>query len=62
MKKASYFDTLNDALSAEGLIDIWPTNVSLEYGETVRVTAGGRLISIYRNGNGRYERPVHYAL
>jgi hypothetical protein len=57
----NYFDTLNQALESEGLVDQWTTGTNINYGETVQVNTGERLISVYRNSNGRYERPVHYA-
>ena len=58
-----YFDTLNAALASEGLLDAWPIYASLTvpYGATVGLTHSGRWISVYRNEQGRYERPVHYA-
>jgi hypothetical protein len=55
-------DTLNQALESEGLVDQWTTGTNINYGETVQVNTGERLISVYRNSNGRYERPVHYAV
>jgi hypothetical protein len=58
----NYFDTLNQALESEGLVDQWITGTNINYGETVQVNTGERLISVYRNNNGRYERPVHYAV
>jgi hypothetical protein len=58
----NYFDTLNQALESEGLVDQWTTGTNINYGETVQVNTGERLISVYRNSNGRYERPVHYAV
>jgi hypothetical protein len=57
----NYFETLNDALDAEGLINHWPVTASVPYGATVGVAIAGRWISIYRDESGRYERPVHYA-
>lgn len=63
VKKAAYFDTLNEALESEGLVDLWPIGKNIEYGYTERVIVndGTKLISIYRNNAGRYERPVHYS-
>lgn len=58
----NYFDTLNQALESEGLVDQWTTGTNINYGETVQVNTGERLISVYRNNNGRYERPVHYSV
>lgn len=59
--KQNWFPTLNDALDAEGLIDRWPLGKNIGYDETADVVSGGRYITIYRDGQGRYERPVHYA-
>ena len=56
-----WFGTLNEALDAEGLTHLWPLGVNLGYEESVGLSAGGRWISVYRDGAGRYERPVHYA-
>ncbi len=73
MSKQNWFPTLNAALDAEGLIDLWPLGLNIGYEETVRHLADTgethgkrqkpvyRAISIYRNENGMYERPVHYA-
>lgn len=60
----TYFETLNQALASENLIDLWD-GTPIEYGQTVsrRVDDGsryGRIISIYRSTSGRYERPVTY--
>lgn len=57
----NWFPTLNAALDAEGLTTIWPLGVNLSYGETRGLSAGGRWISVYRDEQGRYERPIHYA-
>jgi hypothetical protein len=58
----NYFDTLNDALASESLLDIWPLTASVPYGATIGFATAGRWISIYRDGvTGQYERPVHYA-
>lgn len=62
----NWFDTLNDALYAEGLINSWDCSwPGLAYSETRcwtwdNGTPYGHYISIYRDSNGRYERPVHY--
>lgn len=63
--KQNYFETLNAALDSEGLIESWPLGKSLQYGETFSYTFDdgsryGRYVSIYRDTNGRYERPVSY--
>lgn len=64
----NWFETLNSSLQSENLLeswDIWFTPIS--YGETRRYvwqdgSKNGRLISITRENDGRYERPVHYAI
>jgi len=58
----NWFETLYAALSSEGLNDVWPLGCNIGYGENVRVHTDDKLISIFRNTDGRYERPVHYAL
>jgi hypothetical protein len=57
----NYFETLNDALDAEGLTHHWPVAANVPYGATVGLAYAGRWLSIYRDESGRYERPVHYA-
>ena len=61
MSGQNWFPTLNDALAAEGLVDLWPLGVNVQYGQTVSLASGGRWISVYRDTEGWYERPVHYA-
>lgn len=61
------YQTLNECLDSAGLIDSWDISFpAIQYGETRRWTWDdgskyGRLISIYRDQNGLYETPVHYA-
>ena len=69
-----YHDTLNEALDAAGptVKDLWPLGSNIAYGETVRhvVETGDvygrrkdpvcRVISVYRNENGRYETATTY--
>ena len=58
----NYFNTLNDALDSEGLIECWPVTASVPYGATVALAIAGKWISIYRDGvTGLYERPIHYS-
>lgn len=57
----NWFPTLNAALEAEDLIDRWPLGLNVAYGQNVGFATGGRWVSIYRDEQGRYERPVHYA-
>jgi len=60
--KQNWFDTLNQSLESENLIDLWPFGLNIGYGETARFTTDcNRLISVYRETDGRYERPVHYS-
>ena len=60
--QANWFDTLSQALEAEGLSDVWPWHLSVKYGESVGFAARGQWITIYRHDQtGRYERPIHYA-
>lgn len=59
--KQAWFLTLNDALESEGMVDLWPLGVNVNYGQTVSLASGGRWIAVYRDSDGRYERPVHYA-
>lgn len=59
--KRYWFPTLNDALDAEDLTELWPLGVNIQYNQTCDVVRAGRLISVYRDEQGRYERPVHYA-
>lgn len=63
--KSNWFQTLNAALEAEGLIETWPISKSLNYGESFSYTFDdgskyGHFVSIYRDEKGRYERPIHY--
>jgi hypothetical protein len=60
--KQNWFNTLNAALNSECLIDLWPQGVNVSYNETLRINHdSGLLISITRNNDGMYERPVHYS-
>lgn len=62
----NWFDTLNEALDAEDLLESWEVHFPpIGYGETYSYTwqdgsRYGHLVSIYRNERGQYERPVHY--
>ena len=57
----NWFETLSEALSAEGLENIWE-NQNISYGETARQSIGKKHIVIFRENNGMYERPIHYTL
>lgn len=64
--KRNWFDTLNEALDSEGLLDSWDClNGGIAYGATYSYTFDngtkyGHYVTIYRDETGRYERPVHY--
>jgi hypothetical protein len=63
----NWFNTLNEALTAEGLLDTWRIEFEpINYSETFNYTHQdgtkyGHFVSIYRNERGQYERPIHYA-
>jgi len=62
MVKRNWFETLNEALESENLLDSWDvTFAGISYGETKSYYWNDRFISIYRENDGRYERPVHYS-
>lgn len=59
--KPNFFNTLNEALESENLIELWPLGSNIQYGETVSHVVNGIFISVYReNQKGKYERPIHY--
>lgn len=61
MSKQNWFQTLNEALQSEGLLDTWECMWSpINYGETRSYKSETKYISIYRETDGMYERPVHY--
>lgn len=64
MSKQNWFNSLNETLESEGLIHLWDIYKNISYDETVSdIVQDGknyRLISIYRNNNGMYERPISY--
>jgi hypothetical protein len=68
VSKQNYFNTLNEALESEELLHTWDGILmdGISYGETrtyYYTTPNGkhsRRISIFRETDGRYERPVHY--
>lgn len=60
--KQNWFNTLNEALESEGLLETWnPIWSVIGYGETRSYFTETEHISIYRETDGRYERPIHYA-
>lgn len=56
----NWFPTLNEALGSEDLLPLWELGLNINYDETKTCIKDGRYISIYRDGRGMYERPVHY--
>lgn len=66
MSKQNWFNTLNEALEAEGLLEAWDCMApGIQYGQTYSWTwqdgtRYGHYCTIFRDNNGRYERPVHY--
>jgi hypothetical protein len=68
MIKQNWFNTLNEALESENLLDSWDCYFPpIGYGQTFSYTWNdgsryGHYVSIYRDDHtGKYERPVHYA-
>jgi hypothetical protein len=62
----NHFNTLNEALEAEGLLHTWDhTYPPLQYGDVFGYTYDdgskyGYYVSVTRFDNGMYERPIHY--
>ena len=66
--KQQWFHTLNEALAAgstktRDLIAEWPLGRNISYGETAALVgnSGKLFISVYRDRDGLYERPIHYS-
>lgn len=64
--KQNYFESLNQSLESENLLDSFPLGANISYGETFSYdfddgSKHGHHVSIFRDSDGRYERPVHYA-
>lgn len=60
----NWFNTLSEALEAENIAHMWDMK-PIAYGETVSLTYNdgtryGHYVSVYRDSNGLYERPIHY--
>jgi len=62
MIKQNWFETLNAALESENLVDLWPMGLNVSYGQNCRFNTDDHHVSVYRETNGLYERPVHYKL
>ena len=59
------FNTLSEALEAEGIAHMWDCTKNVGYEQTVGLTYDdgtkyGHYVSVYRDERGLYERPVHY--
>ncbi len=63
MCQRNFFNTLNESLQSEGLLELWPLGTNIAYNETVGIigTDGETYISVYRDERGMYERPIHYS-
>jgi hypothetical protein len=62
--RENWFKTLTEALEAENISHMWP-NTPIAYGQTIGLTYDdgtryGHYVSVYRDSNGLYERPIHY--
>ena len=61
--KQNWFETLNAALESEGLIEAWDISFDpISYGQTFGWIYNNQKVSIFRENDGRYERPIHYKL
>lgn len=66
MNKQNRFQTLNEALNSEGLIETWDMSWrEILHGRTVGYiyedgSKYGYYVSIHRFEDGSYEHPVHY--
>jgi hypothetical protein len=63
--RENWFKTLSEALEAENIVHMWP-NTPISYEQTIGLTYQdgtryGHYVSVYRDSNGLYERPIHYA-
>lgn len=65
--KQNWFNTLNEALESEGLLESWQISYQgIGYDEQFAYTWDdgtkyGHFVSIYRSETGLYESPIHYA-
>lgn len=53
----TWFQTLNDALKSEGLLDVWPVGVTIDLNQSICIHSGVYIITMFRDINGRYQRP-----
>lgn len=63
MTQRNFFNTLNEALDSENLVELWPLGTNIDYNQNVSVVGNDdeTFISVYRDERGMYERPIHYA-
>lgn len=63
MTQRNFFNTLNEALDSENLVELWPLGTNIDYNQNVGVVGNDdeTFISVYRDERGMYERPIHYA-
>ena len=62
MPQQNWFPTLNAALDAADMVGSWPLGKNLSYGENFSfITDDFYHVSVYRETNGMYERPVVYS-
>lgn len=60
----NWFNTLSESLESENISHMWDMR-PIAYDQTLSLTYDdgtkyGHYVSIYRDSNGRYERPIHY--
>lgn len=65
MVKQNWFNTLNESLESEGLLEHWDCLWSpISYGECRKFyferDGFTNHVSLYRESDGRYERPIVY--
>lgn len=61
MKNQNYFNTLNEALDAEGLLEkVGMITQPVGYDQQLNMAVDGTFISVSRMNCGRYERAIHY--
>jgi hypothetical protein len=53
----TWFQTLNDALKSEGLLDVWPVGVTIDFNQSICIHSGAYIITMFRDSTGRYQRP-----
>lgn len=65
--KQNWFNTLNETLESENLLESWQISYQgIGYDEQFAYTWDdgtkyGHFVSIYRSETGLYESPIHYA-